>query len=394
MKAKRLLALLSAVCLGTSLVALAACGGSDTNKPGGNTPGGNEPGGVTPKPEETVYGLPVAEEGRYITNSDVFMENGNRYLVYTTNETAGEQDNVIALRTGTYTEGEDKGWAYGTEKILLRGGEGKWDEFIGSASVVKGTFALGGESYNYLMAYCGTDMSNDTQFALGLALGKTLDGDWVKASEEPLFTADVTGNNLGRYAPSLVNYDKRSAVRLFYTYADHTGHFTRFVDLNAADIGALYEDGAKDDVMLISGEAIVPNNGQISDGGAVPLFPNADFAYQAEEEKFYAVKDYNPAASTQPNFSERLQLLYIAEDELYTVDPSNVGWQSVRSWDSLDTPDAEYKRLYGASLLSDAYGHMLAENTVEIVYSVCDFGDDYLYTQNLLSFSATLSAED
>ena len=108
MKAKRLLALLSAVCLGTSLIALAACGGSDTNKPGGNTPGGNEPGGVTPKPEETVYGLPVAEEGRYITNSDVFMENGNRYLVYTTNETAGEKDNVIELRTGTYTEGEDK----------------------------------------------------------------------------------------------------------------------------------------------------------------------------------------------------------------------------------------------------------------------------------------------
>ena len=89
-----------------------------------------------------------------------------------------------------------------------------------------------------------------------------------------------------------------------------------------------------------------------------------------------------------------MQLLYIAEDELYTVDPSNVGWQSVRSWDSLDTPDAEYERLYGASLLSDAYGHMLAKNTVEIVYSVCDFGDDYLYTQNLLSFSATLSAED
>ena len=94
-----------------------------------------EPEPVPPEPE-VVYGLPAPAIGHYITNADLLEDAGTRYLTYTTNEESGEEDNVIAVRKATFTEGEDKGWAYGDEQIVLRGDSASWDRFIGSASIV------------------------------------------------------------------------------------------------------------------------------------------------------------------------------------------------------------------------------------------------------------------
>ncbi|HJA02560.1 MAG TPA: hypothetical protein H9797_04170 [Candidatus Gallimonas gallistercoris] len=386
MKKKNLLAIFCALAMSAAIGMMAACVPSDDpgNTPGGDTPGGDTPGGDP----QTVYGLPVAESGHYINNSDAFEEDGTRWLFYTTNETSGEEDNVIAVRKASFEEGADKGWAYGEETIALRGTEGGWDEYLGSASVVKGSFEYGGAEYGYLMAYCGTPQADETQFSIGLAVAQSPDGAWTKVGSQPVVAFDAANAGsaqtaVGNYAPSLVNYDKEGGVRLFYTFADSYGHFAKFVDIEASDL----------DAPVLSGEAVVPNHGEIAGGDTVAMFPNADFVYDASGKQFYAVKDYSPTPSQAPAFARRIQLLSIAEGELYTTDLGE-GWKGIRTWDNTDTPDGMYERLYGACIVSDAYGHIDGAADAEIVYNICMLEadtDDYLFTQNLMSFEIALS---
>ncbi len=367
MKGKKLFAACSAIAIGVTALSLAAC--KDPNPP------------APPPPPADTFGLPVAAAGHYIKDSDLIADGNNRYLLYTTNETTGETDNAIAVSKGTFEEGEGKGWKYGEGKIVLSGSLGKWDENIGSASLVKGEFALGESNYSWLMAYCATKEASERQYNIGLAVAEAPDGEWTKISETPLvaFDADVYGaTSMGCYAPSLVNLDKSGNIRLFYTYADAYGHFAKFVDFDASDLGAIE----------LSGEVQCPNNGQISGGDSVNMFPNADFAYDSAAKKFYTVKDYSPAAATKPNYAERIQLLNIEEKEFYTAEVGE-GWKGLRTWDFSDTDDGAWERIYGACIVCDAYGQIDGSKALEIVYNVCELemdNENWEFTQNLKTF--------
>lgn len=327
-----------------------------------------------------TVGLPTPEEGFYISNPDVIQESETvRYIVYTTNETAAENYNVIAVRKGELT---DKGWVYGEENVAIEGGEGKWDNYVGSASMVKGTFALNDESYNYLIAYCATDDANDKAFQIGLAVACDPLGDWVKVGEAPVIEFDKAqygATSVGCYAPSVINYNKASGIRVFYTYADAYGHFTYMWDADLSDL------------TKISGQkAMLPTNGNLHGGDIDLMFPNADFCYDAANKKFYAVKDYSPSASDEkPFFANTIELGAIDESELYTIEIGK-GWESLQLFDYIDL-ESEYERVYSACVVSDAYGHML-EGDVEIIYNVCKTlsqSGDYLYTQILHTVTYT-----
>ena len=177
MKKNRILIAVLSLCLLFTL-GLTACG----KKKDSGTNGGDTPPGPTPPPE-IVYGLPVAATGHYIKDADVLDDGNTRYLVYTTNEESGENDNVIAVRSGKLDA--QKGWAYGDEKIVLRGSAGAWDANIGSASIVKGNFAYNGADYDWLMAYCATKQTNDTQQQIGLAVANDPCGTWTKVGNKP-----------------------------------------------------------------------------------------------------------------------------------------------------------------------------------------------------------------
>ncbi len=407
MKTKKWIARFFALCLTLSFVALASCGGqvdtsstkdsdkSTSGSPASSDSAGGNSGSESQKPEpEVAYGLPTAAIGRYIKDADLVEDGAVRYLAYTTNEESGEEDNVVAVRKASFTEG--KGWAYGDENIALRGTADGWDEYIGSASLVKGAFTLQGETYDWLMAYCATSQTSDTQYEIGLAVAKTPEGSWTKVSDKPLvgFDGEVYGSSsVGCYAPSLVNLDKQSVVRVFYTYADMYGHFAKFVDINAADVGKLFTEEAEKDVTLISGTVQIPTNGDVAGGDLETMFPNADFAYDETNGKFYAVKDYSPSAATTPAYAEKIELTAIAEEELYTAEILE-GWKSVRLWDMTDTPDMAYERLYGGCVVSDAYGHIDGTKKAEIVYNVCEIAqenENWMFTQNLLSFEEELA---
>lgn len=397
MKSKKLFAAIAVMSICS--VAFTACGGNGDSA-GSSVSGSDSVSGSAPvsssssASESVVYGLPVASVGHYIKDADVFDDGETRYAVYTTNGESGEEDNVIGVRSATYSE-EKKDWAYGGEVILLEGEENEWDAYIGSASVVKGAFRLNGVSYNWLMAYCATDKTNDTQYQIGFALAQDIAGTWTKAASTPFvsFDGSVYGSSsVGCYAPSLVNLNKESKVRVFYTYADTYGHFARFVDIDASDVGALYSEAAKTDVNLVSGTVQVPTNGNLSGGDAAMMFPNSDFAYDAENNRFYSVKDYSPSAALTPNYAERIEVASVAEAELYTAEIL-VGWKSIKVWTMLDTEE-QYERIYGGCIVSDAYGQLNGADGLEIVYNHCEIAADnadWMFTQNLAAFKVSIS---
>lgn len=329
-----------------------------------------------PKP---TTGLPTPAAGFYMTNADLVQENDTtRYLVYTTNETAADNYNRIAIRKGVKT---DDGYVYGEESVAVEGGDDNaWDTYIGSASIVKGTFAKGEETYNWLIAYCATNDAEDRAFQIGIAVAKDPMGTWTKL-DAPVITFDKNtygATSMGCYAPSVVNYNKESGIRIFYTYADTYGHFAYLWDANLADLTKI--DGQK---------AMLPTNGNLSGGDAELMFPNADFAYDETNKKFVAVKDYSPSAGTKPNYADRFELAEIAEKELYTIEIGK-GWTSLQLWDTFDL-DNGYERAYSACIVSDAYGHLLAGD-IELVYNVCDTAEanaDYLYSQKLMTVTYT-----
>lgn len=187
--------------------------------------------------------------------------------------------------------------------------------------------------------------------------------------------------------------NKESKIRVFYTYADTYGHFARFVDIDAADVGAIYSEEAKTDVDLVSGTVQVPTNGNLSGGDAAMMFPNSDFAYDTEKEKFFAVKDYSPSAALNPNYAERIEVASIAEEELYTAEILD-GWKSIKVWTMLDTEE-QYERIYSGCIVSDAYGQVNGEDCLEVVYNHCEIEADnanWMFTQNLAAFKVNISA--
>lgn len=328
-----------------------------------------------------VIGLPTPEEGRYIKEADIIQESDTvRYLVYTTNGEVAEEDNVIAVRKGEL--GED-GWVYGEEKIAVSGSEDGWDMFIGSASIVKGEFAYGGESYSYLIAYSATTRDDGMSNSIGLAVAKEADGEWTKVGSAPVveYKSEIYGVGMaGCYAPSLINVNKQSGVRMFYTYADAYGHFAYFWDADLSNLDAIHG---------ISAQA--PNNGNLSGGDGETMIPGGDFCYDAENGDIYMVKDYSPAASTIPQYADRIEIASIAEEEIFTTDILN-GWSSIALYDTIDLEleDLGFARAYGACIVSDAYGHILSNEALEVVYTTCAEGGEYLCSQQLLTLSVSL----
>ena len=389
------------------LGSFAACNNKNNNESSSETPTTSVPAVSSPEesypeassPEESspedssveeqvVYGWPVAEVGHDIKDADLLQDGETRCLVYTTNEESAEEDNVIATRSAT---NDGNGWVYGEETIVITGEVGGWDEYIGSAAMVKGVFTYGGASYSWLMAYCATSQVNDSQQEIGLAVANEVTGEWTKVGTQALlqYNEAVYGTSMvGLYAPSLVNLNQESIIRIYYTYADAYGHFAQFVDINAANLDLLYAEGAQSDYTLISGVNQLPTNGNYASGDLAPMFPNADFAHDAATGKVVAVKDYSPTAATTPAYADKIELVEIAEAELYTAAVLN-GWNSLKLWDMTDTLDMMYERLYSACLVTDAYGCVNGATAYEVIYNVCELAmdnADWMFTQNLQQF--------
>lgn len=326
-----------------------------------------------------VYGIPTPKTGFYMKNSDLIQEGEVRYLTYVTNKTQGEEDNVIAVRKATSYE---KGWVYEDEVIALEGTVGGWDEYITSASIVKGVFAYNGTTYSYLMVYAATSQSNEQCNQIGLAVANSPVETFVKVGTEPVikYNKDIYNEFNGCVSPSAINYDRASGIRIFYTYADAYGHFARFHDIDCANLDTIVSVDA-------SATNHITNKGNLVGGEDVLMFPNGDFAYDPTNDRFVCVKDVSPAGSAKPQVALSIELCYIAEEDLYTTDVTD-GFVSLGTYDGFDLGN-NFERIYNATLLSDEYGHMTS--VMEVVYTVSNLqadDADYIFSQHLLTLIA------
>ena len=352
--------------------------------PGGGPTGGDD-SFYLKGDAKTMYGEDaIFDEALGWANSDpsaIQLDSGERYLYYTSNQTMFSDDYAIVVRKGEKVNGE---YQYTGRKTLITPSESGWDAYhVGSADVVKGAFAYNGKTYSYLMAYqANADEFEEKCFEIGLAVAETPDGEWIKVGDKPILTnyATQSGDSvLGYYAPSLVSNDKGGNVKLFYTYGDAYGHFQYFVDLDCSNLNNIPAFGS----IVLSGNGLATGEG-------IVMFPNADFVYDSENERYYVVKDFSPSADTLPRKAYQIELAYVEEYNLYTADLgySFTSLEVINGFTVMGDRDG-WERLYSGTIVSDEFGGKLGSE-IEILYNACDIEmnepEDYLWTPSVHSY--------
>ena len=234
--------------IGISVIALSACGNKKLKKALGTN---------------MVW---ADEVGYFSSAASVFEEAGTRYYIYETNKQKKSEDVSFALKTSKQGK---KGEEFSKSKIILEASPDSWDKRIFSPSIVKGEFHKGDKTYNYLLAYGARKGEKDIANQVGIAYAESLDGKWIKHGK-PIITYDAeeSGDEYGAGAPSLVSYDKKGKVRMFYSYAETNLANERIVDCDFSDL---------DNIKMDKGIRQISVNG-LRDNADVTILSNADFA--------------------------------------------------------------------------------------------------------------------
>lgn len=294
--------------------------------------------------------------------SIVQADSTTRYVYYTTNiEKENNLSDVIAVRKGTLNDGK---YVYGDRKIVLTPTENQWDsQRVTCPSVINGDFSYQGENYTVLMAYTANSIEASKNFQIGLAVAKNPEGPFIKVGNTPIivYNPDISGSQYGAGNPSLVSFDKKGTVRLFYSHGDNNLSSTRVVDADFTNL----------DTPKLSGYLTVSYLGLPDDGLGFPLVANGDFALSADGASVYMVKDGFPYATNEPKVASKLTLAKMETKGLY--DPNGT-WDTVASEiNQIDTfVDEEHlgwPRMYSACILRDSYGYLADSSTMSLCFT-------------------------
>ena len=400
---KKLLCLL--MC-GLLAVSFAACSNGEDN--GGDDPPGGDP---TETFEDKVFdGIDAVFDeslGYYNEHPSVIQEGATRWLFYTRNTVKyDDSTDSIAVRQGTYSGGK---WSYGEPKTCLTVSESGWDSArVFNADVVKGTFSYGGEDYNYLMAYSGSDREDRTDADIGFAVAKTPDGDWVKVGNEPFIEFnssewDTVGLSYypGAIEPSLVSFDRAGKVYLFYEESE-VFKTNYAYELDCSDLDNIIRGGRK----------VIERTGISDLGTSNPLLYGADYVYDADADYLFAAREGRTTATSEPIVADEVQVLRSSMDILRNIDQGiaqgepRVWWNAVG--DTIDgdtTADMEndrifgYTRIFSPCIVSSEYGHLLEYGTLEVMFTTqandgderlpAETEDAYKYSQMIHSIVVT-----
>lgn len=336
--------------LATLMVLSTSCQGSQLKTPSGINP------------------IWIDEVGYLSKAATVIQEDNARYVIYETNEKINDETISFALKIGHY---ENDAWEYSDREIILKSSDSSWDKYIFSPSVIKGEFKKGAETYNYLLAYGGRKTSNDIANQIGIAYAKELTGPWIK-HPEPLikYDAGIYGDEYGAGAPSLVSYDKKGKVRIFYSYAETNLANERVLD---ADLSNL------DNIILDKGTRQISVDG-LRDNADMTILANADFALD-ENDTLYVVRDVYPLSSNIPGNATSLQ---VAKANVKILnDFVNYSWEVIETFNSSNTIDFDdpesmgWDEIYSAAFVRDSYGYISStQDKLEYIYSTSDEPED------------------
>lgn len=310
------------------------------------------------------------------------LSDGTRYMYYCTNRDSYNVSDHIGCRKGTKTA--DGTYVWGEEVIVLAPSASDWDSHhVCDPSVIAGRFAYNGETYGYLLAYLGCTSWDNQENEIGLAVSKTPDGPFIRVGTTPIvqFTKDpnVSAFQWGVGQPSLVSMDKAGTVWLFYTRGDQNGTRIMVEKWNFSNLNA--------PAKLLT--QTLPATGLANLNGGGDYMNNADFVYDAANDRFYAASDCHPEPGDLPNF--------IASHFRVTYFNGSGNFSSVK-WQTLATvgPDKTgFPRNHNTGVLRDAYGHLTSSGYLTVYYTKSETGQrewDWLGTYRIYDYHLRLAS--
>lgn len=347
------------------------------------------------------------EELGYYNESPSVLRTGNRqYMFYTRNEVISDNSSdSIAVRSAVWTK---DGWHWSDAKKVLSKSESGWDSgSVFGADVIKGEFTYRGNGYSYLMAYAGSEKVNRSNAQIGFAVSNSIDGEYIRVGEAPVVSFDKTEqtpvgltNYKGANEPSLVSFDKKGKLTLFYSFY---GKFecSYAVEMDCSNLDAIVRGGRR-----------TVNTGGLADGQTNTALYGGDYAYDSAENAYVVCRNYAGAVSGLPAVSEAIQAVTASADEIFAVNGGapgsgvNTVWSlynpAQRRVSALHTSvDDEndmsrsggYKRIYNGCVASDEYGHTVSTRRADIYFTSSAVsgdegltGDEYAYTPMIHEF--------
>ena len=362
------------------------------------------------KPLTGIDACFTEELGYYNESPSVIRQGGTQYMFYTRNETKSDDTtDTIAVRKATLSGGK---WTYGEAKTILRPSESGWDKAsVFAADVVKGKFAFDGKTYSYLMVYSGSSKANRGNAQIGFAVSETIDGEYIRVSEKPLIAFDKTletpvglKNYKGAVEPSIVSYDQKGKVTVFYTFY---GYFecNYAMQFDLSDLSAIQKTGN-----------IRVNTAGVADGVENTMLYSGDWAYDPDEDQYTVCRNYGGKVTGLPTVSEAVQTLTASAADIYKINDNapNQNAAPTPVWSlynnkqrriatvhtAMDTVDGMdmtrtngYKRIYNACIATDAYGYTVSSREIDVYFTSSAVsgadgleGDEYKYTPMIHEF--------
>lgn len=301
--------------------------------------------------------------------SVIELEDGTRYIYYCTNQTSYQVIDYVGCRKGT--PNGDGTYTWGAETVVLSPSEDLWDaQHTCDPSVIKGSFTYGGTEYAYLMAYLGCTSTDNQENKVGLAVANSPEGPFTRVGTEPLvnFELDTTSTvfQWGVGQPSLVSIDKAGKVWLFYTRGDING--TRTV-VRECDLSNL-------DAPVLGDEVKLSTTNLVTLEGNSDIINNADFAYDAELDKFYSASDCHPNPTDTPNYISS----HFRVTSFKGTDFTSAKWRYLAT---VGPDDTSFARNHNVGLVRDEYGHVPSRGYLTVYYTVSETGDSSLWSYRL-----------
>ncbi len=296
-------------------------------------------------------------------------EDGTRYIYYCTNRSAYRVVDYVGCRKGT--KNADGSYTWSDETIVLSPSDNLWDSMhTCDPSVIRGSFTYGGTEYAYLMAYLGCTSTDNQENKIGLAVSNSPEGPFLRVDTKPLvdFVKDPTSTAFqwGVGQPSLVSMDKAGKVWLFYTRGDKNGTRTVVRECDLSDL----------DAPVLGSEIRVSVNGLVQLSGGTDILNNADFAYDADSNTFYAASDCHPNPASEPNYISSHFRVTSFTGTRFTA----ARWQYLSAVGSEETG---FARNHNVGLVRDEYGHLPSRSYLTVYYTVSEEGANSLWTYRL-----------
>lgn len=302
---------------------------------------------LTARSEERMSPLFQKSTGDYYNYAPCMIQTDEqtKYVYYCSNRVSGEIVDYICWRKGTLENGV---WVWGDENVAFGPSQGEWDQWhVCDPDIIKGEFSYNGHTYTWAMTYLGVAQWDCNANQIGIAFADSIEGPWVKFSQNPIITAPNT-TSWGVGQDSMISLDQSGRIRIIYRYSDGTDDYCRYQDFDFSDANSYTAASAKSVTRqgLTDGVSHTCSSHVIYDSARETYFMAAEHIW---DEQKRSCRETMIAALPKADFEAGTGCWEI----LYRYNQSNTGYVSN----------------HNAALCRDPYGYNIASDKLAVVMS-------------------------